>query len=201
MAKELTSYDKIEMVLFKGREDVAQYLSDRELQQKERWMLCVSKLLENPITMDQELVTFLIGGCGGVCSPVSQATAYRDVAAIKRRVGNIQLASKNWYRHIIIESAKEGIKIAKEAKDPKGIAANADKIGKYTRADKEDDDIDRTGWEPPVFEPSDDLTLMGDEFKPIPNLEEERKSFRAIFKSDRDIIDVEPITDCDGIDD
>ena len=75
MAKELTSYDKIEMVLFKGREDAAQYLSDRELQQKERWMLCVSKLLENPITMDQELVTFLIGGCGGVCSPVSQATS------------------------------------------------------------------------------------------------------------------------------
>ena len=52
-----------------------------------------------------------------------------------------------------------------------------------------------------MFEPSDDLTLMGDEFKPIPNLEEERKSFRAIFKNDRDIIDVEPITDSNGIDD
>lgn len=202
MAKELTSYDKIEMVLFKGREDAVQFLSDREMQQKERWMLCVSKLLEDPITMDQDLVTFLIGGCGGVCPAVSQATAYRDVAAVKRLVGNIQLASKNWYRHIIIESAKEGIKIAKEANDPKGIAANADKIGKYTRADKEDEEIDRSGWEPPVLEPSDDVTLMGDEFKPIPNLEEERRSFRALFKNDRDIIDVEPITDDnDGTDD
>lgn len=198
MSKEITSYDKIEMVLFKGREDAAAYLSDRELQQKERWMLCVSKLLEEPITMDQELVTFLTGGCGGLCPQVSQATAYRDVAAVKRLVGNIQLANKNWYRHIIIEAAKEGIKIAKEAKDPKGIAANADKIGKYTRADKEDDDIDRSGWQPPVFEPSDDVTILGDEFKPIPNLEEERKAFRALFKNDRDIVDVEPIIDDDG---
>lgn len=52
MAKELTSYDKIEMVLFKGREDAAQFLSDREMQQKERWMLCVSKLLEDPVTQE-----------------------------------------------------------------------------------------------------------------------------------------------------
>ena len=62
MAKELTSYDKIEMVLFKGREDAAQFLSDREMQQKERWMLCVSKLLEDPVTQDKDLVTFLTGG-------------------------------------------------------------------------------------------------------------------------------------------
>lgn len=201
MAKELTSYDKIEMVLFKGREDTIAFLSDRELQQKERWMLCVSKLLEDPITQDKELITFLTGGCGGICCSVSQATAYRDVAAIKRLVGNVQLANKNWYRHIIIEAAKEGIKIATEAKDPKGIAANADKIGKYTRADKDDEDIDRSGWQPPIFEPSDDVTLLGDEFKPIPNLEEERKAFRALFKQDRDIIDVEPILDDDGRDD
>ena len=82
MAKELTSYDKIEMVLFKGREDAAQFLSDREMQQKERWMLCVSKLLEDPVTQDKDLVTFLTGGCGGSCYPVSPATAYRDIMMI-----------------------------------------------------------------------------------------------------------------------
>ncbi|RHJ83536.1 hypothetical protein [Parabacteroides sp. AM08-6] len=202
MAKELTSYDKIEMVLFKGREEAATFLSERELQQKERWMLCVSKLLEDPMTADKDMVSFLTAGCGGSCEPVSTATAYRDMAAIRRLVGNVQLAGKNWYRYMVIEAAKEGIRIAKEAKDPKGIAANADKIGKYTRADKEDEEIDRSGWEPPVFEPSDDVTLMGDGFKPIPNLEEERKSFRALFKNDSDILDVEPITDdCDGADD
>lgn len=201
MAKDLTSYDKIEMVLFKGREDATAFLSDRELQQKERWMLCVSKLLEDPMTSDKDMVTFLTEGCGGSCERVSQATAYRDMAAIRRLVGNVQLAGKNWYRYLVIEAAKEGIRMARDAKDPKGIAANADKIGKYTRADKDDEDIDRSGWQPPVFEPSDDVTLLGDEFKPIPNLEEERKAFRALFKQDRDIIDVEPITDDDGIND
>lgn len=201
MAKELTSYDKIEMVLFKGREDAAVFLSERELQQKERWMLCVSKLLEDPMTADKDMVTFLAEGCGGNCQPVSQATAYRDMAAIRRLVGNVQLAGKNWYRYMVIEAAKEGIRVARDTKDAKGIAANADKIGKYTRADKDDEDIDRSGWQPPVFEPSDDVTLLGDEFKPIPNLEEERKTFRSLFKQDRDIIDVEPIMTDDGTDD
>lgn len=201
MSKELTSYDKIEQVLFKGREEAASLLSSRELMQKERWMLCVSKLLEDPMTADKDIVTFLTGGCGGVCEEVSTATAYRDLAAIRRLIGNVQLAGKNWYRYMVIEAAKEGIRIAREAKDPKGIAANADKIGKYTRSDKEDDEIDRSGWEPPVFEPSDDITLAGDNFKPIPNLEEERKAFRGLFKHDHDIVDVEPITDSDGTDD
>ena len=150
---------------------------------------------------DKDLIAFLMAGCDGSCEPVSQATAYRDLAAIRRLVGNVQLAGKNWYRYMVIEAAKEGIRIAREAKDPKGIAANADKIGKYTRSDKEDDDIDRSAWEPPCFEPSDDVTLMGDDFKPIPNLEEERKSFRALFKQDHDIVDIEPITDDYGTDD
>ncbi len=189
--KELNTYDKIEMVLYKGRSEAEVFLTDKELRQKERWMLCVSKLLDDPVTPDKEIVAFLIGGCGGACDPVSQATAYRDIAAVKRLVGNIQLSSKNWYRHIIIEASKKGIKIAEEAKDPKGIAANADKIGKYTRADREDEDIDRSSWQPPVFEPSDDITLLGDEFKPIPNLEEERKKFRELFRSERDIVDTE----------
>lgn len=201
MSKEFTTYDKIATVLFKGHEEAANFLSNRELAQKDRWMLCVSKLLEDPMTADKEIVSFLIGGCGGNCEPVSTATAYRDLASIRRLVGNVQLAAKNWYRYMVIEAAKEGIRIAREAKDPKGIAANADKIGKYTRSDKEDDEIDRTGWEPPCFEPSDDVTLMGDDFKPIPNLEEERKSFRALFKQDHDIVDIEPITDDDGTDD
>lgn len=161
-------------------------------------MLCVSKLLDNPLTEDRELVNFLIDGCGGTCEKVSQATAYRDVAAIKRLVGNINLSSKNWYRHMIIEAAKRGIAIAEKEKDAKGIAANIDKIGKYTRADKEDEDNDRTGWQPPIFEPTDDVTLLGDNFKPIPDLERERAAFRALFKRSTDVQDVEPITNEPG---
>ena len=96
MNKELTSYDKIATVLFKGHEEAASLLSCRELMQKDRWMLCVSKLLEDPMTADKDLIAFLMAGCDGSCEPVSQATAYRDLAAIRRLVGNVQLAGKNW---------------------------------------------------------------------------------------------------------
>ena len=195
---EKSSYDKIEAVLFKPRSEAAQQLTQMELSKKERWMLCVSKLLDNPLTEDRELVYFLMEGCGGTCEKVSQATAYRDVAAIKRLVGNINLSSKNWYRHMIIEAAKRGIAIAEREKDAKGIAANIDTIGKYTRADKEDEDNDRTGWQPPIFEPTDDVTLLGDNFKPIPDLERERAAFRALFKRSTDVQDVEPITNEPG---
>lgn len=187
--KELTTYDKIEMMLYKSREEASVYLTDREMQQKDRWMLCVSKMMENPSMLDSDLVNFLTNGGEGLFDPVSTATAYRDMAAVRRLVGNIKLSSKEWYRHLIVEACKKGIEIAIAANDASGIAANADKIGKYTRVDKDDDALNYDNFEPPVFEPSDDVTLLGDGFKEIPNLEEERAAFRALFKNDKNIQD------------
>ena len=195
--KELSTFDKIEAVLYKGRSEI-DTLTDRELRTKERWMLCVTKLMDDPITSDKDLISFLMAGCGGTCEAVSMATAYRDIAAVKRLVGNISLSSKNWYRHLIIESCKLGLRIAIDANDAKGIAANADKIGKYTLADKDDTDIDRSGWEPPIFEPSDDLTLLGDGFVMVEDLEEKRRAFRALFK--RESVDAHILED-DGDED
>lgn len=191
MAKEQSTYEKIELVLFKGHEEIQDTLTPRELAQKNRWMLCVSKKLADPIILDSELVNFLTTGCGGVCEYVSMATAYRDIASINRLVGNISLASKDWYRHLIIEASKDGIRIAKTACDAKGIAANTDKIGKYTMLNKEDDMFNYDSMVPPSFEPSDDVTLLGDEFESIPNLEEVRKEFRARFKNDKSIMNAE----------
>ena len=82
---------------------------------------------------------------------------------------------------MIVEGAKEGYEVAKSQKDSKGMAANLDKIGKYTRADKDDDAFDWEQMFPPSFEPSDDITLL-DGIQPIENLEDERKNFRALFK-------------------
>jgi len=195
---ETSSYDRIEMVLFKGKEDAEKFLSKREMEAKKRWMLCLSMMIDDPAKLDKDIVTFLMDGCNGVCDKISQTTAYHDIASVKRLVGNIKMASKDWYRHLIVESAKKGIEIAITAKDPAGIAANIDKIGKYTRCDKEDEDIDRNSWQPPVFEPTDDVTLIGDGFKEIDNLEEERKSFRSKFKNDKDIIDIKPEPEDDG---
>lgn len=181
--QELSVYEVIEQQLFKSREDAASVLSPKQLEVKERLMLCVSRKLEAPMIMDSDLVNFLMGGCGGACVPISQSQAYRDIAAINKLVGNIQLSSKSWYRYMIIEGAKKGYEIAKKANDAKGIAANIDKIGKYTRADKEDDDFNWEEMIPPSWEPTDDVTVL-EGIEPIENLEEQRLALRKLWKKD-----------------
>lgn len=183
MTKELNVYEKVEKYLYMPEDEAERYLTPGQLEIKKRLMLCVSVMLNDPLKPDVEIVNFLMAGCGGACDPISQTQAYRDVAALKKMVGSIQLSSKAWYRHMIVEGAKEGIRIAKIKNDSKGIAANIDKIGKYTRADKEDDTFDWTQMLPPVMEPTDDVSVL-EGFEPVENLEEERKAFRKLFKKD-----------------
>lgn len=181
--KELSVYEKVEKCLYMEKTEAERYLTPGQMEIKKRLMLCVSVMLDDPLTPDTEIVNFLMAGCGGSCDPISQTQAYRDVAALKKMVGSIQLSSKAWYRHMIIEGAKEGIRIAKLKEDAKGIAVNIDKIGKYTRADKEDDTFDWTQMLPPVLEPTDDVSVL-EGFEPVENLEEERKAFRSLFKKE-----------------
>lgn len=181
MAKKDSTFEKLEQNLFKDRAEASLVLSPKELVIKERMMLCVSKKLSEPLIEDRELVTFLMNGCGGASERVSQSQAYRDITMINRLVGNVQLAGKSWYRYIIVEGGKKAFHLAIEKEDAKGAAAALDKIGKYTRSDKEDDAFDYDEFVPPSFEPSDDITLL-EGLEEIPDLEEERKKFRSLFK-------------------
>lgn len=181
MMKEDTTYDRIERSLFKDKEEAARTLSVREQEIKRRMMLCVSKKMDDPLVEDTELVNFLIHGCAGQADPVSKSQAYRDIAMMNRLVGNIQLAAKSWYRYMIVEGAKKAYAVAINNNDAKGAAAALDKIGKYTRCDKEDDAFDYSQMIPPSFEPSDDITLV-EGLEAIDNVEEKRRQLRAYFK-------------------
>ena len=180
MAAELNIYEKIQLHLFENTETALKHLTPTEIEVKKRVMLSVSMLMDNPMLPDQELVKFLMYGCAGQCECIGQSQAYRDVAAIRTIVGNIKLSSKAWYRYMIVEAAKKGYEIAEQKEDAKGMAACLDKIGKYTRADKEDDPFDYSQMLPPSFEPTDDVTVL-EGFEKIDNLEEERKRFRSLF--------------------
>jgi hypothetical protein len=193
-AKEKT-YEKIRQALFLPREDASRLLTPLQMERKERLMLCVSKKMENPMMSDKMLVDFLTAGCEGACRPVPQTTAYRDIAAITRLFGNIQLASKSWYRYMIVEGAKEAFQVAKNKDDAKGMAAALDKIGKYTRSDREDDKFDWEQLIPPSFEPSDDPSLLGSDVEKIENLEERRKELRRLFQSGKYVQDAQVIID------
>lgn len=183
MEKELNVYEKIQQHLYEDTETALQYLTPTEIEIKKRVMVCVAKIMDEPMIQDKDMVKFLMNGCGGKTEQVGQSQAYRDIAAIRKILGNIQLASKSWYRYIIIEGAKEGFDIARVERDAKGMASCLDKIGKYTRADREDDPFDFSQLIPPSFEPTNDVTVM-EGFEKIDNLEEERKKFRELFTKD-----------------
>lgn len=182
MPKKDLTYDRIERSLYKDRDDSTTILSAQEMEIKTRMMLCVSKKMDDPLIEDTKIVTFLMHGCGGQANPVSQSQAYRDIGMINRLVGNIKLAAKSWYRYMIVEGGKKAFQLAIDNGDAKGAAAALDKIGKYTRADKEDDSFDYSQLIPPSFEPSDDVTLL-EGIEPIDDLETYRQNFRSNFKS------------------
>lgn len=194
MPKKDPTYERIERALFKDKDEAMTLLSQREMEIKQRMMLCVSKKMEAPLIPDTELVNFLIHGCGGNAEPVSQSQAYRDIGMINRLVGNIQLAAKAWYRYMIVEGGKKAFNMAMDKEDAKGAAAALDKIGKYTRSDKEDEKFDYSQLVPPSFEPSDDVTLL-EGLEPIENLEEERIKMRSMFKGmlSKKAVDTRPV--------
>ena len=194
MPKKDPTYERIERALFKDKDEAMTLLSQREMEIKQRMMLCVSKKMEAPLIPDTELVNFLIHGCGGNAEPVSQSQAYRDIGMINRLVGNIQLAAKAWYRYMIVEGGKKAFNMAMDKEDAKGAAAALDKIGKYTRSDKEAEKFDYSQLVPPSFEPSDDVTLL-EGLEPIENLEEERIKMRSMFKGmlSKKAVDTRPI--------
>lgn len=181
MAQKDTTYERIERALYKDQ-DSSLYLSAREQEIKKRMMLCVAMKMERPLIEDTEIVKFLMHGCGGNATPVSQSQAYRDIGMMNRLVGNIRLAAKSWYRYMIVEGAKKAYQLAIDNGDAKGAAANLDKIGKYTMADKEDNRFDYDKMIPPSFEPSDDITLI-EGIEPIENLEERRRELRRLARN------------------
>ena len=93
MPKKDTTYERIERALYKDRDEAEQMLTAREQEIRERMILCVAKKMDSPLVEDSELVNFLMHGCGGNATPVSQSQAYRDISMINRLVGNIQLLS------------------------------------------------------------------------------------------------------------
>lgn len=176
-------FKKIESVLYLPDSEASQLLSPAENERRKRWMFCISQKMEDPLIPDKKLVEILTTGMDGIFEAVVQSTAYRDLAAVSKITGNIQLATKNWYRYMIIEGAKKAYDTAKIANDGKGMAAALDKIGKYTMADKPDNEFDWDKMQPPVLEPSNDVTLL-ENIEQIDNLEERRKELRSLFKSE-----------------
>ena len=181
MKEEL--FKKIEETLYLKDSEAFEKLTPYENERRKRWMYCINQKMEDPLISDKILVDSLEVGFTGLFSPVSKSTAYRDLAAVQKIIGNIQLAAKNWYRYMIIEGAKKAFDMAYNNKDAKGMAAALDKIGKYTMSDKPDNDFDWSQMIPLEIEPSADPDLL-ETIEPIGDIDARRRELRALFKID-----------------
>lgn len=185
------SFKKIESALYLKDSEAAEKLTPYENERRKRWVFCLSQKMDDPLISDKTLVEELEAGYAGLFSPVAKSTAYRDIAAVHKIIGNIRLASKNWYRYMIIEGAKKAYSIAENKQDGKAMAAALDKIGKYTMADKPDNDFDWSQMIPLDIEPAADPDLL-ENVEPIENIEQRRRELRAMFKSNltKDAVDI-----------
>lgn len=176
------AFKKIESVLYLKESEAAEHLTPYENERRKRWVYCINQKMDDPLISDKMLVEMLEAGFAGLFSPVAKSTAYRDLAAVQKLIGNIQLAAKNWYRYMIIEGAKKAFEIASKKSDAKGMAAALDKIGKYTMADKPDNDMDWSQMIPLDIEPAADPDLL-EAVEPIGDVDARRRELRALFKS------------------
>ncbi len=169
-----TTLDKIQKELFAPPEENSKL--DPSLQLiKMRLERGFTFWLENPHLPEVKIVNFLQNTCG-----ISRSQAYTDLKNIKYLLGNIRNASKEWYRHMVIEMCRSAYSIAKIKRDAKAMALAADKIGKYAKLDKDEDDP--LPWDqliPPNFEPKPDVNILG--IKPVSNLEEHRRKLRQKY--------------------
>lgn len=150
---ELTKFDKLQKSLF----DDSVSLSEKELEIRQRYQSVFVIWLENPMWSDKEMVRYMRQNMGQ-----GRTQAYEDIQKIKVMLGNVRNATKEWQRYRVIEMCTEAYNIAKKRGDVKAMVMAADKLGKYTKLDKDDADI--PPWDqmiPPQLEPTSDVSVLG----------------------------------------
>ena len=124
---------------------------------------------------------------------MSSTVAYDDVRLIKTAIGNLNQASKDYYRWVFMQRAEESFQMARTYHDPNAFARTLAAYGKYTGLDKEKNEgPDYSMIVPQTFEISGDPEVAG--FKKIPNVEERARKITAEFIQDADYEIVEPKT-------
>jgi len=177
--KELTVVEKIEQNLFKSKGESKVTLSTHEEGIKKRYQMTFVHWHEHPELSDKKIIDWMMEEF-----KIEKSQAYRDLPNIKYLLGNVRNASKEWFRHTVVEMCKEAYEKARAKKNWIAMILAADKIGKYTQLDKEEQE--RMPWNeivPPEFEASPDVSLINPKLS-IGNLEERRARLRAKYSGD-----------------
>lgn len=143
---------------------------------------------EFPMLSETEIRDFIMRN-----GAVESSQAYQDIQVLKILLGDIKNAGKEWHRHRVISMVMEAFDLAKELHDPKAMIMAADKLGKYTRLDKED--AVSMPWDeiiPLPVEPTNDPRVLG--LKPIPDIKGKIQKMLEKYGAEIDeaVVEVEP---------
>lgn len=150
---DLTKFDKLQKSLF---EDGVR-LTEKDAEIRRRYQTVFVVWLENPTWSDKDIVKFMRQNLG-----TGKSQSYEDLQKIKLMLGNVRNAAKEWQRYRVVEMCMESYKMAKHRGDIKAMVMAADKLGKYTKLDK--DELEVPPWDkmiPPQFEPTSDVSVLG----------------------------------------
>jgi hypothetical protein len=184
--KQETSLDLIQKSLTDSRVK----LSAEQQQIKTRLLAGYVHWLNDPTLSELKVVEFIRSEFN-----ISRRQSYNDLNSIKQLLGNIQLLSKQWYRHQVVFMAQQAYQKAKDNDNPGAMAQAANAITKALQLDKiEGDELPWDRLVPPNFEPSPDIAVLG--FKPDPNIEERRRKMREKYLQK---YDPDGISDCEFV--
>lgn len=144
--------------------------------------------LRFPSKRDREVVSFIMEQ-----GHVGQSAAYEDLRVLKLLLGELQRTSKDFHRYKVLRMLDAAYEKAKEAGNTRDMVAAADKMGKYTQLDKEDQ-RDR-GYDkiiPQVFVFTDDPTVIG--LQRMPGFREKiRKAKEQYWLEDTELVEAEEV--------
>ncbi len=175
--RHLTIYDRIYKHMFDDKDQTK--LSTRDYEVKQRVQTLFTKKLDHPTITDKQLVKFIVE-----TFDVSTVTAYHDINGIEMIFGDIRKANKEYIRMIVTETQKTVINIEKDRiqKDmqktkpsnysTKDLTQAVSVLARANNLDKEDPNM--PNWDevqPPIIEPTDDITIMDLDAVPDENVE------------------------------
>lgn len=105
-----------------------------ERQQLLRYRGIFTQKLDNPAISNKNLAKYLETEHG----IKSLAQAYRDIAQADVLLGSVRSSEKAWIRYLVVEKLKEAIDKADTDGDLFNMISAIDKLAKYSRLDKED---------------------------------------------------------------
>lgn len=178
--KKLNAYERVSRHLFEDKENTA--LKEEDFRIKRRLQAAFLIKTQNPAIQDKQLVRYLVQNFG-----VSVATAYNDLNAVEGIVANMRQNSKPYIRTLVSENLKRIIQIeldrledvahhnehapSSESKMMYSTAALTQALNVLARSsnlDKEEPNLpDWDNVQPPIIEPTDDITTI--DLEPVPS--------------------------------